>query len=73
MNRERLTPPPGFLNNAVLANMPHLLNHVEFAQTVDPILNARQGIEYLLMPVTDILNVSKPVAEQSKAPSHIHI
>ena len=65
MHRQGLAALPGILNDAVLGHMVNLLNHVELAQPIHPILNVCDLIKDRLMEVTHVLDVTQPVGDQT--------
>src|SRR5690554_4870838 len=67
MNVQPLAALPGFLNNAVLAHMPNLLNNIQFTQPISLIILVATGTEYRLMSIPNILHMPKPVTNETKA------
>ena len=64
MHRQFLPSGPGLPNNCGLADIDHLLDHVQFAQAIVPLLLARKPAELGSVFDSHILDVPQPVVDQ---------
>src|SRR6185295_3199396 len=66
VDREGLPSRPRFPHDGCPADIDHLLNHVQLAQSIVTLRFVGQAGELSLMLGADILNVAQPVVDQSK-------
>ena len=66
MNRERLTARPRVFNHRRLDDIYHLLNYVEFAQSRNTLFLSILSCEQVVVFLTNIPNVAKPVIDQTQ-------
>ena len=67
MHRHRLASPPGFAQDRGVADVDHLLHHVEFAKAIQADLALGDALERRRMVVTDVLHMAQPVVHQPDA------
>ncbi len=66
MHGQRLASVPGVAHHRGLADVHHLLDHVQLAEAVIPLRFIRQRVELLLMLPAHVLNVTQPVVDQTQ-------
>ena len=66
MDRQALSAVPGVLHDAGMGDIGHLLNHVEFAESIDLLLFSGQFGEFFALLVVKIANRTQPAVDQAE-------
>ena len=56
---------PGVLDDGGGADVCHVVDHVQFTQAIDPLLEG-QTVQFLAVDVVDVLDVAQPVVDQAQ-------
>lgn len=66
MHGQALPAMPGVLHNAGVADVGHLLNHVQLAQTVNALFFGRQLGQHVAVFVVQVSNGAQPAVDQAE-------
>ena len=66
MDRQALPPVPGVLHNAGVADVGHLLDHVQLAHTVDALFFSWQLGQHVTVFVIEVTNGAQPAVDQAE-------